>query len=105
MASCSCSSEAVAASCSGVGAELGPGPRPEATDRGAGKEALSGDGREAFRAAGGFTLSVLVGLLFTQESEPLGAARRATDTKQEGDCYSMWLFPTFYMVVNIIMEQ
>lgn len=36
------------------GAELGQEPRVRATDRGAGREALSGGGREAWSAAGGF---------------------------------------------------
>lgn len=43
---------------SGVGAEPGPGPGPGADlgamDRGAGREAFSGGGREDFRVAGGF---------------------------------------------------
>lgn len=66
---------------SGVGAELGPGPEVGPTDRGAGREAFSGEGREAFRVAGGFrgfleVLGLLSGLssdftvlLFTQEEE------------------------------------
>lgn len=39
--------------CSRVGAELGPGPAVRATDMGAGREAFSGDGSEAFNVAGG----------------------------------------------------
>lgn len=70
---------ALAEAWSGVGAELGPGPGFRATDRGAGREALNGEGREAFRVAGGFMVlfellgllsglpSVFIVLLFTQE--------------------------------------
>lgn len=100
VAVCSCSAEALGGARSGVGAELGPGPG--ATDRGAGRESLSGGGREAFSVAGGFRgflelLGLLSGLssvfsvlLFTQEEEeeeePPCAARRTTDSKQEVHC-------------------
>lgn len=83
VAACSSSVEALAEAWSGVGAELGPGPGFRATDKGAGNEALSGEGREAFSVAGGFTVlfelpglvsglpSVFTVLLFTQqEVEP-----------------------------------
>lgn len=78
---CSCSVEALVRAWSGVGAELGPGPRIRATDTGAGKEALSGGGREDFSVAGGLRFFLeLLGLqsglssvftvsLFTQEGE------------------------------------
>lgn len=39
---------------SGAGAELGPGPRVRAADRGAGREAFSRGGREALSEACGF---------------------------------------------------
>lgn len=82
------------------GAEVGQEPRVAATDRGAGREALSGGGREAWRAAGGFKklfeppglTSGLGGpaLLFTQEevreeeeAEPPWAAGRTTKRNQE----------------------
>lgn len=48
------SASPVAEAWRGVGAELGPGPGFGATDRGAGREAFSGEGREDFRAAAGF---------------------------------------------------
>lgn len=58
-------------------------PRVRATDRGAGRDAFSGEGREAFSVVGGFRsflelLGLLSGfssdfmdLLFTQEEEEL----------------------------------
>lgn len=49
---------------SGPGAELGPGPRVRDTDRGAGREAFRGEGREDLRVAGGFrALLQMPGLL------------------------------------------
>lgn len=80
---CSCSVEALGRAWSRVCAELGPGPRIRATDTGAGREALSGGGREAFSVAGGFRgflelLGLQSGLpsvftvsLFTLEGEDL----------------------------------
>lgn len=94
VAACSSSVEALAEAWSGVGAELGPGPGFRATDRGAGREALSGEGREAFRVAGGFMVlfelpglmsglpSVFTVLLFTQEVEPPWAAGRTTEKRR-----------------------
>lgn len=82
VAVCSCSVDALGGARSGVGAELGPGPGVRATDRGAGREALSGGGREAFSVDGGFRgllellgllsglSSVFTVLLFTQEEPP-----------------------------------
>lgn len=93
MAVFSCSVEALGGAWSGVGAELGPGPGVGATDRGAGREALSGDGREALSVAGSFRgllelLGLLSGLssplLFTQD--PPWAAGRTTESKQGVDC-------------------
>lgn len=49
-----CSVAARGCVCSSRGAELGQEPRVRATDSGAGREALSGGGREAWSVAGGF---------------------------------------------------
>lgn len=78
---------------SGTGAELGPGPRVRAADRGAGREAFSGGGRETLSEACGFgTFLELLGLLsglcsvllFAQEAEELPwAAGCTTKSKQE----------------------
>ena len=77
---CSCRVMAIGEAWSGVGADL-VAPRVVATDRGAGKDAFSGEGREAFSVVCGFRASLeLLGLLsglssdftdllFTQEEE------------------------------------
>lgn len=65
VASCSCSVAALADAWSGVGAELGPGPGFRATERGAGREAVREEGKEAFRVAGGFTVFELLLLLLS----------------------------------------
>ena len=96
--------EALAEAGSRVGAELGPGPGVRAIDVGAGRDAFSGEGREAFSVAGGLRVllellgllsgvsSVFSDLLFTQEEEekeeeePPWAAGRATESKQEDNC-------------------
>lgn len=81
MVTCPFSVAALGVAWSGAGAELGPGPRVRDTDRGEGREAFSGGGREALSVAGGFgaffeLLGLLSGLgsahtalLFTQEEE------------------------------------
>lgn len=78
---------------SGVGAELGPGPGVGATDRGAGREAFSGDGREALSVAGGlWGLLELPGLLTGLSStllfaqEPPCTAGCTTESKQDIHC-------------------
>lgn len=93
---CPCSVAALGRAWSGAGAELGPGPRVRATDRGAGREAFSRGGREALSAACGFRaflelLGLLSGLcsvlLFTQEAEePPWAAGHTTESKQGVHC-------------------
>lgn len=80
------------------GAELGQEPRVKATDRGAGREALNGGGKEAWRAAGGIKmlleqpgltsrlgLTSLGGpaLLFVQEEEERGEEEEEAEEEAE----------------------